>query len=121
MSFGRLPVAWTGSQKPRQASMHLMVPLDSWSLKYSVFPELSTSTVPTPLMSLVLTTAEPAAPDPEPLEALVPLSFEPQAASITASAAAPAGAAHRASFDEFLMPPLRGAESDGSVLNYSAR
>src|SRR5215510_15468542 len=81
-------------------------------------PEPSTSTSPTPETSLT-----PTIPEPEPvldvLEPSEPL-LDPQAASVAASIAAPAGTAHRVSFDEFLMPRIRREDAGGSTMNHSA-
>src|SRR5262245_34889703 len=81
-------------------------------------PELSTSALPTPDTSLTLTTPgpEPALDAPE----LSELSLDPQATSVAASSAAPAGPAHRVSFDEFLMPRIRRVVPDGSTMNHLA-
>jgi hypothetical protein len=63
-SFAPLP-AVTGNQKLRQLPVHLMAPLASCTDEYSVFPDESVSTMPTPgsLCSLtVIPLAEPCWP-----------------------------------------------------------
>src|SRR6185437_14884711 len=81
----------TGNQKLRQLPVHLIVPLASCSGVYSVFPDWSVSTVPTPLtwrLEIVMP-APPCCVPPPPLPAA---DAEPpplaQPASTPAAAAA---------------------------------
>jgi hypothetical protein len=65
--------------------------------------------VPTPDTSLVCTSPEL---DPVSPLALLPSLLDPQAASTTASAAAPSGPADRVIVDEYLMTPDTRADAD---------
>src|SRR6185437_14501744 len=87
----------TGNQKLRQLPVHLIVPFASCSGVYSVLPDWSVSTVPTPLtwrLEIVMPAPPPAllpAADAEPFPPPQPTSTPVAAATASAATSGPWG------------------------------
>jgi hypothetical protein len=81
------PVA--GIQMLRQPAVHLIIPPASWSAKYSVLPDESTSVWPTPSTFFTETTAPLAAGALPAAGCELPLLLLPHAASVSMPTVAP--------------------------------